>query len=288
MQQSRFLGFTWQEPPVILPRLMAAMYYARTSVGLSGRICQPFWVLDYSCRHCGLTRVGTPKSPWCQRLPSVAHLYPPGTAYWEDTRSVAGLSEGAWVVFAGGDEAGLKECIPKNHAYARITDPNGLILAKLQAAAVVGTEKGASGFWEAQAILCSLLQLLRQLAPAEEGADLTTAPVTSPDSFVKTVDAFLSARIGGSVSLAEIAKALHVSPSTLSHRYAAESGRSPLAAFHAMRLEIARALLMQGLKLDAVAEQTGFCDAFHLSKAFSRHFAMSPADYRRWINSGKG
>ncbi|MCX6969957.1 MAG: hypothetical protein NTV93_07355 [Verrucomicrobia bacterium] len=121
MQQPRFLGSTWQEPPAVLPRLMGAVSYARTSVGLSGRIRQPFWVLDYSCRHCGLTRVGTPKSPWRERL-----------------------------------------------------------------------------------------------------------------------------RVGGSVSLAEIAKAVHVSPSTLSHRYAAESGRSPLAAFHAMRLEIARALLMQG------------------------------------------
>ena len=267
---------------------MAAMYYARTSAGLSGRIRPPFWVLDYSCRHCGLTRVGTPKSPWRERLPSVAHLYPPGTAYWEDTRSVAGMMEGAWVVFAGGDEAGLRECIPKNQSYARINDPNGLILAKLHAAAVVGSEKGAAGFWEAQGILCSLLQLLRQLAPAVEGEDLTTAPVPTPGSFVKTVDAFLSGRVGGSVSLAEIAKAVHVSPSTLSHRYAAESGRSPLAAFHAMRLEIARALLMQGLKLDAVAGQTGFCDAYHLSKAFSRHFAMSPADYRRRISSGQG
>ena len=264
------------------------MSYSRTSVGLSGRIRQPFWVLDYSCRHCGLTRVGTPKSPWRERLPSVAHLYPPGTAYWEDARSSAGIMEGAWVVFAGGDEAGLRECIPKKEAYARITDPNGLILAKLHAAAVVGTEKGAAGFWEAQAILCSLLQLLRQLAPAAEGENLTTSPVTSPDSFVKKVGAFLSGRVGGSVSLAEIAKAVHVSPSTLSHRYAAESGRSPLAAFHAMRLEIARALLMQGLKLDAVAGQTGFCDAYHLSKAFSRHFAMSPADYRRRISSGHG
>ena len=198
------------------------------------------------------------------------------------------MREGAWVVFAGGDEAGLRECIPKNQDYACITDPNGLILEKLHAAAVVGTEKGAAGFWEAQAILCSLLQLLRQLAPAENGVDLTTAPVTPPDSFVKTVDAFLSSRVGGSVSLAEIAKALHVSPSKLSHRYAAEAGQSPLAAFLAKRLEIARALLMQGGKLDAVAEQTGFCDAYHLSKAFSRHFALSPADYRRRVKSGQG
>jgi AraC-like DNA-binding protein len=198
------------------------------------------------------------------------------------------MMEGAWVVFAGGDEAGLRECIPQNQAYARINDPNRLILSKLHAAAVVGTEKGAAGFWEAQAILCSLLHLLRQLAPAVAGGDLTTASVPAPDSFVKTVDAFLSGRVGSSVSLAEIAKAVHVSPSTLSHRYAAESGRSPLAAFQAMRLEVARALLMQGLKLDAVAGQTGFCDAYHLSKAFSRHFAMSPAEYRRRIHGSQG
>jgi hypothetical protein len=69
------------------------------------------------------------------------------------------MMEGACVVFAGRDEAGLRACIPKNQASACITDPNGLILARLHAAAVVGTDKGAAGFWEAQSLLCSLLQL---------------------------------------------------------------------------------------------------------------------------------
>jgi len=286
-RSNHLLGFTWREPLAILPRLISAMHYTRKSVALSGRISQAFWVLDYSCRNCGLTRVGTPKSAWRERLPTVAHLYPPSTVYWEDTRKVTGPMEGAWVVFAGGDEAGLRQCIPNNQVYARILDPNGLILEKLHAAAVIGTENGAAGFWEAQAIFCSILQILRQLTPAKNGEDVIFAPTTASASFVKTVDAFLSARIGHRVSLAQIAKALHVSPSTLSHRYASESGRTPLAAFKAMRLDIARSLLMQGVKLDSVALQSGFCDAYHLSKAFRHHFAMSPASFRSQARSGQ-
>ena len=101
---------------------------------LSGRISHPFWVLDYSRSHCGRVRVGTPMSPWHDRPASVAHLYPPATAYWEDTRTVKDMMEAAYVVFACGDEAGLRDCIPKDHPHARMMDTDGSILAHIHAA----------------------------------------------------------------------------------------------------------------------------------------------------------
>jgi len=216
----------------------------------------------------------------------IAHLYPPGTAYWEDKRNITTM-EGAYIVFSGGDEAGLRDCIPKGQPYARIFDPNGLILSQLHTAALAGAEKGVAGFWEAQAALCMLIQILRRTVPGKKGADLSIGPIpASPSSlFVKTVDTFLASRVGSRVSLAEIAKTIRVSPSTLSHRYAAESGRPPLATFNIMRLDVARSLIVRGPKLDAVAAQTGFCDAYHLSKAFTHHFAVPPATYRRRIKS---
>jgi transcriptional regulator GlxA family with amidase domain len=52
-----------------------------------------------------------------------------------------------------------------------------------------------------------------------------------------------------------------------------------------MRLEAARSLILRGLKLEVVAAQTGFCDAYHLSKAFRQRFAVAPATYRRKLKA---
>ncbi len=288
LKRVQWIGFTWQASSALVPRLVTAMTYTNPASGLSGRITHPFWVLDYSRNHCGRVRVGSSHSSWRERSPAIAHLYPPGTAYWEDRRSVTGMMEGAYVVFAGGDEAGLRGCIPKGQFHARIADRNGLILDHLHAAASAGAE-GAAGFWEAQTALCALIGILRRTVPGAQGVDLAigSAVAGSPSEFVRTVNAFLAGRVGGRVSLAEIAEGVRVSPSTLSHRYAAEAGQPPLVAFNAMRLEAARSLILRGLKLEAVAAQTGFCDAYHLSKAFTCRFAVPPATYRRQIEAGK-
>lgn len=284
---NQLLGFSWQESAAISPRIISAMYHFNRNTGLSRRISHRFWVLDYSRTPFGWTRVGSPKSPWLERFPAIAHLYPPDTAYWEDSRNATAGVKGAYVVFAGGQEAGLYDCIPKGQCFARIFDSNGLILNLLRAAAMVGSEKGPAGFWDAQASLCGLIRLLHRLVPGPTGTELTIGPDTTATStaFVKAVDAFLASRVGHQTTLAEIAEALHVSPSTLSHKYVAEAGRSPLATFQTMRLEAARSLILGGLKLDAVAAQTGFCDAYHLSKAFHQRFAVAPATYRRKLKT---
>ena len=285
--QPQWIGATWQESATILPRLVTAVSYTKPATGLSGRITHPFWVIDYSRSHCGSTRVGSTKSPWIKRPPGIAHLYPPDTPYWEDHRNATGIIEGAYIVFAGGDEAELHHCIPEKQQFARITDLNGMILRQLHAAAAAGREKGAAGFWKAQAALCDLIRILHQTIPAKKGAPLTIgpAPMRSNSPFVKATDSFLASRVGSRVTLNEIAGFLRVSPSTLSHRYTAETGKSPLSAFNAMRLEAARSLILRGLKLEAVAAQTGFSDAYHLSKMFSQHFSESPALYRHRIKA---
>lgn len=281
---NQFLGFTWQEPSAIRPRIVMAMYYSKHSDRAIIRVQHPFWILDCSRTPCGRVRVGSPRAPWRERPSAIAHLYPPNTPFWEDTRDIVSMA-GAHMIFSGGDEAGLQACIPKGQAYARISDPHGLILGHLHAAAIAGAEKGAAGFWEAQTALCALIPILRRIAPQGNGADAIIGPASTTNAtpFVKEVNAFLATRMGGRVSLAEMAKAVGVSPSSLSHRYAVEAGQSPFSAFTTMRLNMARSLIVSGQKLEAVAAHTGFCDAYHLSKAFTNHFAESPATYRRRI-----
>ena len=285
--ESTNLGYTWQVVAGVLPHLVSVMYYQKPAGGLSGRISHPFWVLDYSRSPCGRVRVGAASAPWRERLPGIAHLYPPGTAYWEDRRRIATM-EGAYAVFLGGELAGLRKCVVRGQRYARIADPDGVILEHLHAAARAGGERGDAGFWEAQAALCSLLQVLQRVEPQGRGADAAMVPNAGPavSVFVKEVNSHLAGRLNGRATLAAIAASMNVSPSTLAHRYAAESGQSPLSAFRRMRLDVARSLIVRGLKLEAVAAQTGFCDAYHLSKAFTRQFTVSPAAYRRRAGHG--
>ena len=45
------------------------------------------------------------------------------------------------------------------------------------------------------------------------------------------------------------------------------------------RIELAKTLALKGLPLKRVAEETGFFDAYHLSKAFKKAAGMAPRDY---------
>ena len=278
-------GYAWQgqESAPVVPRVITAMWGSSIAGSLKGRISHSSWALDYSCSHCGRVRVGTAQAPWLERPRAVAHLYPPHTIYWQDDDHGTS-SESAYITFDGGHAAGLMNIIPEAHCFARIRDAHGLLLAPLKAAATAGTEMGAYGFWTAQAALCEVIQLLHRATPLPGQAELevtaTTHPPTPASPFVQAVDALLADHVGHRLTLSEIARILHVSPSTLSHKYAAEAGKPPLATFAAMRLETARTLIMGGMKLAAVADCTGFCDAYHLSKAFRRHFAVAPANYR--------
>ncbi|WP_458526836.1 helix-turn-helix transcriptional regulator [Onishia taeanensis] len=81
--------------------------------------------------------------------------------------------------------------------------------------------------------------------------------------------------------LADLARLAAMSPSSLRAKFAAAHGQSVFAYLRGRRLEMASALLSQGLDVQQTAHAVGYGHASNFTTAFRRHFGVSPRDYRR-------
>ncbi|MBN2582504.1 MAG: helix-turn-helix transcriptional regulator [Planctomycetes bacterium] len=280
-----WIGHSWKTPrPGIAPRVVSAHYVERPPWGMTGRSLHKFWVLDYARSPCGCVRVGSSRAAWRTREPRTAHLYPPGTPYWEDTTGVRGPIREAWVIFAGGEEAGLGSLLQRGRRWAHIADPGGLLDAPLRDMAVAGHAMGEAAFWRGQAGLASVIELLGRAVRQRDGTFLlptADAAAEGTQELVLEADEYFRDHLADKVALADVARHLGMSSSAFSHRYSELAGRSPMASLAAMRIELAKSLLLRGLKMDVIARQAGFFDAFHFSKAFKKHCGVSPSRFRR-------
>lgn len=282
-----WIGYSWAAPPRgVTPCVVSANYLERPPHGVTDRIVYKLWVLDYSRSDCGLARVGSLRSRWWPRGPHIAHLYPPGTPYWENMSEVRGPIREAYVLFTGGDEAGLRRLLGRGRRFGRIADPGGRLDGPLYDVALAGHAFGEAGFWRAQAALAGVFDLLAGAVVQRDGtAVLPAATAPSHDEtqrgLVQAAEDYFRAHLAEKITLEKVARHLAMSPSAFSHRYAAEAGRPPMASLTALRVELAKSLLLRGLKTEAIARQVGFYDAFHFSKMFKKQTGMSPSRFRR-------
>lgn len=282
-------GYVWKPRPGVVPAIVnAAHHFTRRAQFNTGQP-QACWIVDYSISGLGRYRVGRRRlGPWQERPTRVAHLYPPGVRYEEDLRCVSAMIEDAYFTFRGGESTGLPSLVRKPHCYARFLDPSGRLEACFVRAARAGFERREEGFWEAQSGLCEAIDLLLRSEHAEGGTwripeEGAVSATLSP--IVSATQAWLRAHLHEHVSLSDLAASLNVSVSTLAHRFRAETGVSPMMARLQMRIDLAKNLLLRGVALKHIADETGFCDLYHLSKMFKRVTGSSP---RKFMESGAG
>jgi AraC-like DNA-binding protein len=282
------IGHTWEAPPdAMLPRIIGAMVVHRRRPVPSNRICLPVWVLDYSLGSLGYYRVNRPSGPWKPRPANEAHLYPPGTPYWEEPGKERRMSS-AFVTFHGGEMVGLGAMIRPGEGFARITDPTGILGNAIQEAARMGRD-GDSGFLMAQSTLFRIFDLLRRARPGTDGGyTLSDAVGARPKGFAADVRDYLQSHAAEKVTLGRIAHALSVSRSTLTHKYGIETGESPMRTLLRMRLVRAKTLLLKGERLKTIAAHMGFVDECHFSRTFKRVEGVSPRNYLRGMAGDKG
>lgn len=87
------------------------------------------------------------------------------------------------------------------------------------------------------------------------------------------------------VSPHAVARAVGLSYENFRKRFAQVSGESPGQYQKRRRLEWACAAIYHGeLTLKEIADELGFCDVFHFSKAFKQVVGTTPSEYRRRVS----
>jgi len=103
-----------------------------------------------------------------------------------------------------------------------------------------------------------------------------------PDASLGPLLAWAQERLGGPLTVADLATRAAVSPATLHRRFRAELGTTPLAWLTEQRVTLAcRILEAGGASLAAVARASGLGTATNLRTQIVRHTGLNPSTYRR-------
>jgi AraC-like DNA-binding protein len=101
------------------------------------------------------------------------------------------------------------------------------------------------------------------------------------DGLVEQVQGYLRTHYGEKVTLNQLAGLTNMSKYHLLRTYRNRAGETPMASLRRIRMLEARNLIVStSLTLRAIASTTGFCDEYHLSKAFKVFYGESPTDLR--------
>jgi len=282
----RWDGYNWTPPPQMAPAVSAAIEIVRVNPRPTGRIVQDTWALDCNFSEGELVRVSSPNRPWRSRPAHVVHLYPPGFPYWEapGPGGATFISHCAYIQFIDRGTLGLERLLTAA-GYARFVDEGCAVGKLLSRMAAVGTTEREDGYWHAHALFFRIVALLQHASfLADETYRITAdAPSAGSSDFVQSVRTFMHERLADPLTLADMARHLGVSCSTLSHRYRAETGEAPMQSLKRMRMNLAKVLLAKGYGLKEVARQVGLCDEFYLSKSFKQLEGVSPRAYRERV-----
>ncbi|KQV42704.1 MULTISPECIES: AraC family transcriptional regulator [unclassified Rhizobium] len=103
----------------------------------------------------------------------------------------------------------------------------------------------------------------------------------SPRGLAK-VQEMIRSRLGGDLSLEELARACNLSESTFLRAFRETVGKTPHQFLMAERVEKARDLLaFSGLPISEIAAICGFADQSHFTRVFSRLVGAAPGVWRR-------
>jgi AraC-like DNA-binding protein len=271
--------------------VLSAYYGVRNSYADIKTLTHPFWVLDYSVDNCGLCRVGKKTAPWHKRVKGCAHLYAPETSYWEDYTSAPLPISSSFITFYGGENLDLIKHVNNGSGFGCFIDKTGRLGDLLSAAALEAAAGGEKSYWLVMAKFYEIINMLHSAQSSRNGLEKIVTGYGQDDNrsrdliFIETVRKYLQERIGINISISDLAGHLNASSSTISHKYKELTGESPMKTLTTFRINAVKNLLAKGESIKFIADQTGFCDEFHLSKVFKQVTGSSPSVYLHTLHS---
>jgi len=272
------IGCYWTPSPRISPAIVTAMDTHRRRLDPAVRICRDrLWILNYVFDAGHQDRFHSLRGAWRSRPAGSGLLIAPGVPFWERLSQPV---HAAWIIFWGGELMSLPSFVGRQ-GWCLFEDPDRLLGSRLSQLARETYEKRDNAFPLGQAGLWDICHLLHRAERRQPGVYAVSAPKPPGNlsSFCIAVQEYLAAHVADSISLEEIARHVGTSVSGLAHRYKAEANEAPMRTHLRLRLRAAKGLLVQGYKLQAVADETGFSSPSHLSTIFKRIEGVSPTEF---------
>ena len=130
-------------------------------------------------------------------------------------------------------------------------------------------------------IECEIYRALAALA--REHGSLLDRPRYSAE-IAAAID-YISAHLSVRLTIAEVAAAAHLAPSTLTGRFRRETGMSVGEYVDSrIMLRAERALLSTDRSVLEISDSLGFCDQFYFSRRFKEKYGVCPREFRRQVN----
>ena len=102
--------------------------------------------------------------------------------------------------------------------------------------------------------------------------------------YVKAIKQYIEEHIKDVITIADIAKGLHITPNYLCNLFKKETGDTVFGYILSRRIELAKMLIVTGYySLSNVAELCGFRDYNHFSHTFKKLEGITPSGYKKQI-----
>ena len=123
-----------------------------------------------------------------------------------------------------------------------------------------------------------LLEVLLMRLLEEKGTVITE---THPDEIIyKKAVSFMKGNISRNITIDEVAKHCHISPTKLKNTFLKYAGTGVITHFSNLKINEAMLLLKDGMSVGEVSDRLGYSSQAYFSLCFKKHTGMSPLSYK--------